>query len=181
MCHFIVLRELEFKLPGNVQIKAKSFLSRVTLKLDIWPWKIIRHLFYTTLRIIISQPSVNSNLIYSPEMPQFRSKSVIFLSCVTLKIDRWPWKTIGHLSYAISGFVHHFAAICEFKLELRSGNTQIEAIFLLTSVTLTFNLWPWPFRWTSLLSMVITHENFMMIRRQEHCEKGVTDRQIVIF
>ena len=46
------------------------------------------------------------------------------LSRVTLKFDRWPWKTIGHLFYATSSFVHHFVAIGEFKLELQSGNTQ---------------------------------------------------------
>ena len=39
-----------------------------------------------------------------------------FLSCVTLKFDRWPWKTIGHPFYAASSFVHHFIAIGEFKL-----------------------------------------------------------------
>ena len=49
--------------------------------------------------------------------------------------------------------------------------------WVLTSVTLTFDLWPWPFAWTSLLSMVITPENFMMIRWWEHGEKGVTDGQ----
>ena len=59
--------------------------------------------------------------------------------------------------------MHHFIIICEFKLELR----------VVTSVTLTFDLWP--FAWTSLLSLVITPENFMMIR-WEHSQKGVTDR-----
>ena len=49
--------------------------------------------------------------------------------------------------------------------------------WLSTSVTLTFDLWPWPFAWTSLLTMVITPENFIMIRWWEHGEKGVTDRQ----
>ena len=49
--------------------------------------------------------------------------------------------------------------------------------WVLTSVTLTFDLWPWPFAWTSLLSLVITPENFMMIRWWEHGEKGVTDGQ----
>ena len=48
---------------------------------------------------------------------------------------------------------------------------------VMTSVTLTFDLWPWPLAWTSLLLMVITPENFMMMRWQEHCEKGVTDIQ----
>ena len=47
--------------------------------------------------------------------------------------------------------------------------------WVLTSVTLTFDLWPWPFAWTSLFTMVITPENFMMIRWWEHGEKGVTD------
>ena len=49
--------------------------------------------------------------------------------------------------------------------------------WVLTSVTLTFDLWPWPFARTSLLIMVITPENFMMVRWREHGEKGVTDRQ----
>ena len=47
-----------------------------------------------------------------------------FLSHVTLKFDRWPWKTIGHLFYVVSSFVQHFIAIAEFKLELQSGNVQ---------------------------------------------------------
>ena len=47
--------------------------------------------------------------------------------------------------------------------------------WVLTSVTLTFDLWPWPFAWTSLLSLVITPVNFMMIRWWEHSQKGVTD------
>ena len=36
-------------------------------------------------------------------------------------------------------------------------------------------LWPWPFAWSSRLSMVTTPEYFRMIRWQEHCQKGVTD------
>ena len=47
-----------------------------------------------------------------------------FFSRVTLKFDGWPWKTIGHLFYATSSFVHHFVAIGELKLELQSGNAQ---------------------------------------------------------
>ena len=33
-------------------------------------------------------------------------------------------KTIGHLFYTTSSFVHHFKTIGEFKLELQSGNSQ---------------------------------------------------------
>ena len=42
-----------------------------------------------------------------------------------------PWnltydleKTIGHIFCASSSFVHHFIEVCEFKLEVQSGNTQ---------------------------------------------------------
>ena len=49
--------------------------------------------------------------------------------------------------------------------------------WVVTSVTLTFDLWPWPFAWTLTWSLVITPENFMMIRWWEHSQKGVTDGQ----
>ena len=67
------------------------------------------------------------------------------LSRVTLKIDRWPWKTIGHLFYVASSFMHHFIAISEFKLKLQSGNAQFgskSGIFF-SRVTLKFDKWPW--------------------------------------
>ena len=47
--------------------------------------------------------------------------------------------------------------------------------WVVTSVTLTFDLWPRSFAWTSLLPLVITPDNFMMIRWWEHSQKGVTD------
>ena len=46
------------------------------------------------------------------------------LSHVTLKFDGWPSKTIEHLVYTTSSFVHHFKAMGEFKLKLQSGNAQ---------------------------------------------------------
>ena len=61
-----------------------------------------------------------------------------FFSRVTLKFDRWPWKTIGHLFYGTSSFVHHFVAIGEFKLELQSGNTQSGS-----NPTSFWAVWPW--------------------------------------
>ena len=141
---------------------------------------------------------MNSNWSYNPETPNL-CKHRRFFSLVTLKFDRWPWKTIGHLSQYTSSFVHHLIAIGEFKLELQCENAQFgpkSAIFVpcdlqiwrmtlknirasllcyfkrcasfrshmwiqtgvtvrkglnwvLTSVTLTFDLWPWPLTWTS--------------------------------
>ena len=49
--------------------------------------------------------------------------------------------------------------------------------WVVTSVTLTFDLWPWSFAWTLRWSLVITPENVMMIRWWEHSQKGVTDRR----
>ena len=49
--------------------------------------------------------------------------------------------------------------------------------WVMTSVSLTFDLWPWPFAWTSILSLVITPENFVRMRWPEHSQKDVTDRQ----
>ena len=52
-----------------------------------------------------------------------------FLSCVTLKFDGWPCKTIGHLLYTTSSFVHHFIPIGDFKFQLQSGNAQFGSKF----------------------------------------------------
>ena len=58
------------------------------------------------------------------ENAKFGSKSAIFLSRVTLKFEGWPWKKIGHLFYSTWSLVYHVIAICEFKMELLSGNTK---------------------------------------------------------
>ena len=60
------------------------------------------------------------------------------LSRVILKFDGWPWKTIGHLSFAVSSFVQHCIAIGEFKLELLSGNAQFGS-----NSTIFRAVWPW--------------------------------------
>ena len=57
---------------------------------------------------------------------------------VTLKFDGWPWKTIGHLSFAVSSFVQHLIAIGEFKLVLQSGNAQFGS-----NSTIFRAVWPW--------------------------------------
>ena len=172
-----------------------------------------RLLYCIKLLCTISNPSVYSNCSDSPETLSSGQNRRFFLSHIAF--DRWSWKRIGHLFYSTSSFMHHFVAICEFKLELQSGNAQFGSksmIFVsrvtlkfdgwswknnrspllsniklcasfhhhmwlrtgvtvrkrlnwvLTSVTLTFDIWSWPFAWTSLLSLVINPENFMMIR-----------------
>ena len=60
---------------------------------------------------------------------------------------------------------------------VRKRPIAVKIADFLSRVTLTFDLWPWPFAWTLPWSVVITPENFMMIRWGEHSQKGVTDRQ----
>ena len=67
-----------------------------------------------------------------------------FLFPVTVKFDKWPWKTIGYLFYITSSFMHHFKAMGAFKLALQSGNAQLGtrwAIFVLCD--LKFDGWHW--------------------------------------
>ena len=68
-----------------------------------------------------------------------------FFSRVTSKFDVWPWKTIGHLFYATSSFVHHFIAIGEFKLEFKVRKRPIWVKFddFFSRLTLKFGRWPW--------------------------------------
>ena len=88
------------------------FFACVTLKFDWWPRN------KANLRDLIAATGlVISNWI----------QIVNFSAHVTVKFDRWPCKTIRHLFYATSSFVHHFEAIGEFKLELQSGNAQSES------------------------------------------------------
>ena len=146
--------------PNLGQIR--RFFSRVSLKFDVWPWKPIRHLFYAISSFVHHFVAIGEfKLELQSGNSQFGSKSTFF-SRVTSQFDVWPWKTIGHLSLAT--YMHHFIIICGVVL-----------CWVVTTVTLTFDFWPWPFAWTLLCSLVITPENFMMIRWWEHSEKGVTD------
>ena len=72
------------------------------------------------------------------------------LYLVTLKFDRWPRKTIGHLSVAVSSFVQHLIAIGEFKLELQSRNAQFGSNSMIFRA-----VWPWNF--TYELEQVISN------------------------
>ena len=96
------------------------------MKFNGWPRTMIRLLFNITSSFVHHfKPFGEFTLELLSGNAQFGSKSVIvFLSPVTLKFDGWPWKTIGHLFYATSSFVHHFKAINELKLELQSGNER---------------------------------------------------------
>ena len=122
---------------------------------------------------IISLPLVNSNWSYSPETPNLGQVRRFLEPCdleirrMTLKNNRAP--LLSNIKLYAS-FHHH--------MWIQTGVTVRKRLSrVVTSVTLTFDLWPWPFAWTLLWSLVITPENFMMIRWWEHSQKGVTDRR----
>ena len=121
----------EFKLEwrsGNAQFVSKSaiFLAAWPRIFEIWRMTLINKRGTLPYHIKHCASFQSHRWIQTGATVRKRPIEVEigdFLSRVTLKFDWWPWKTIGHLFYATSSFVHHFIAICEFKLELQSGNT----------------------------------------------------------
>ena len=115
-----------------IWVKIRYFLPQMNLKLDRSTWT-LGHFIYATSRsehhFITNQTRVTVGNC------KFGSKSVIFffLLYMTLKFGDWPWRTIGHLFYATSSFVHHFITIGEFKLKIQSRTPHLgkkSAIFL---------------------------------------------------
>ena len=144
MQHFKAIGIFKLELePGNAQFGSKLaiFLSRVTLKIIGWPWETIGHLFY--LYYIKLCAAFQSHwYIHTGVTVQKRSIRVKIgdsLSCVSLKINGWPWKTIGHLFYIYYiSFGQNFKAIGISKLELQSGNAQFGSKW-----EIFCPVWPW--------------------------------------
>ena len=95
--------------PSNLaQIWSKSsfFSARVTLKFDVWPRKIIGHLFYTTSSFVYHFKSIGEFKLKSHSgNAQFGSKSAIFCPL-------WPWNLMDDLGkqYGTSSIRHQ--ALC---------------------------------------------------------------------
>ena len=110
-----------------IWVKLGDVSSHVTLKFDGWPWKTIGHLSFAVSSFVqhfIAIFTGEFKLEVKVRKRKIGAKFNDFFIRVTLKFDRWHWKTIGHLFYATSRFMHHFVAIGEWKLELQSGNAQ---------------------------------------------------------
>ena len=101
--------------------------------------------------------------------------------------------TIGHHChtpriYVCRFLIHNSSVLCHFKrcatfrsllwfqTEVTVRKCDVGLKFILTSVTVTFGLWPWPVAWASFSLKVITPEHFMVILGT--LWKGVTDKQI---
>ena len=150
----------------------------VTFDLEIWRMTLKNNraplLCYFKLRASFrSHWPVNSNWSDSPETPNL-GQNRRFFSRVTSKFDGLALKNI-RASPLLSNLKLY--ASFHYHMWLQTGVTVWKRLsWVVTSVTLTFDLWPWPFALTSLLSLVITPEIFVMIRWHDS-EKGVTDRQ----
>ena len=119
--HFKAIGKFELELQSrNTQSRSKSEISC----LEIW-WinlKNKRPPLLCHLKLCASFHSYQWNHTWvTVRKRPIQGKIDDFMYCVAFKFDRWPWKTIGHLFYATSSFVHHFIAICEFRQELQFG------------------------------------------------------------
>ena len=111
----------------------------MTLKFDEWPWKTIAHIFSVTSSFVYHFMAIGLfKLRFTFQKHSIGVEIGDLLSCATLKFDGWPWKTTGHLFYVTKSFVHHFIAICEFILELQSGNAQFGS-----KSAILGPVWPW--------------------------------------
>ena len=103
----------------------------------------------------LTQPLVNSNWSYSLETPNLGQIRRFLEPCdleiwqMTLKNNRAP--LLSNIKLYAS-FHHHMWIQTWVTVRKRLS-------WVVTSVTLTFVLWPWPFAWTLLWSLVITSEN----------------------
>ena len=90
-----------------------------------------------------------------------------FLSRVTLKFDGWPRKTIGQ-----------HQALCIISSSYVNSNWSYSPETAKLGYDLCdLDLWPLTFCMDITFVIIITPENFVMIRWWEHSQKGVTDRR----
>ena len=75
----------------SIRVKIGDCLSRVTLKFDGWPWKVIRHLFFATFSFVRHFKAISEFILkLQSGSAQFGSKSAIFC-------PMWPWNLMDDL------------------------------------------------------------------------------------
>ena len=126
--HFVAIGEFKLELQsGNATFGSNSVIF-YPCDLEIWLMTLQNNsaplLFYFKFCVSCHTHWWIQTGVTVRKRPIWVNIDDFFFSRVTFKLDRWPWKTIGHLFYATSSFVHHFVAIGEFKLVLQSGNAQ---------------------------------------------------------
>ena len=103
---------------GNAQFGSKSsiFFSRVTLQFDVWPWKIIEHLFYATSSFVHHFVAIGDlKLELQSRNAQFGSNSTIFRAA-------WPWNLTDDLQNNRAPFISYFKLLCSILWPLVNSN-----------------------------------------------------------
>ena len=127
----------------------------MTSKFDEWPWKTIGQLFYATSSIVYHFFANGEFKLES------QSGNAQFGSISTIGRAGWPWNLMDDLEKKVPliNIIELFASFHN-HMWVRTGVTVRKRLsWVLTSVTLAFDLWPWTFAWTSLWSLVMTPEN----------------------
>ena len=145
--HFKSIGELKLKLQsGNTQ-----FGSKLAIFCPVWPWNLMddhgkqqgtSSILHQAL-CIISNPSVNSNWNYSPEMLNLGQNGQFFVPCnleiwlMTLQNNRAP--LLCHFKLFVSFHTHWWIQIW-VTVRKRSIRVKIDDFF--SRVTLKFDWWP---------------------------------------
>ena len=139
---FCSICESTFELPSrNAQIRAKSSVFTpchlgillMILKNNKAP------LYFKLCASFLSHWWIQTKVTAWKHSIRFKIDN--FLSCVTLKVDGWPWKTSSHFFYACPGIVHNLKATSELKLRLLFGNPHFES-----KLAMFCPVWPWKLR-----------------------------------
>ena len=162
------------KLP--IRVKIVYFLSRMTLKFGGWPRKRIGHLFYATSSVVRRIISIGE-LKLEVQFGNAKLGSNVAILCPMLYSN-----LTDDLKNKRSPLLCHIKIFALFHPHMWVQTGVMVRKWLngvLTSVTLTFDLWPWSFAWTSLLQMVLTenwkfHNDTMMGTWWKRCD-GWTD------
>ena len=145
-----------FKSIGTVKLELQSrntqfgsklviSLSPVTWKFDGWPWKIIGHLFYTTLSFVHHfKTMVEFNLELQSENTQFGSNLAIF--CPT-----WPGNLTDDHENNRAPLLCCFKFCASFHshwwiqtgVTVRKCSIRVKIGNFLSNLTLKFDGWPW--------------------------------------
>ena len=135
-----------------IWVKFDAFWSRVTLKFDGWPWKTIGHLFNATSSFVHHFVAIGE---FKLELESGNTQSG---SNSTLFRVMWPRNLTDDLEKKGTSPKHH-QAICIISSSYMNSNWSYSPEKVKLGVDLCYlDPWPWPFAWTSLLSLVMNPE-----------------------
>ena len=128
-----------------IWVKIDDFFSHVTLQFDVWPWKTIGHLFYSTSSFVHHFVAISvSNWRYSLETPNLGQNRRFLELCdleiwrMTLKNNRAPL-----LCYFKLYASFHSHLWIQTGVTVRKHPIWVKTDNFFSSVTLQFNVWPW--------------------------------------